>query len=95
MEYILLHIRSETTELDFYIEVDDAYMEIRKIELADGGILGFANSEISCRGTVLAATPLLPVEELALAPNVDVKIIDKQVFDAMWSQVVEVISKAN
>jgi hypothetical protein len=95
MRYVKIVTISDFTELKFYIELSDDNMENRKIELANGGILGFANIEISFHGTASADTPLLKDQEINSDTDSEVYDISKEEFELIWAKVVDGASLIN
>jgi len=95
MHYLKVKTLGDKTVLDFYFELHDDYMEQRKIEIANGTILGFACKEFSFRGTHLAKTPLLSMEELVKLSDTEVSIIDRETFESLWNEVNTVVGKVN
>ncbi|MEO7045304.1 MAG: hypothetical protein ABI091_08320 [Ferruginibacter sp.] len=75
--------------LEFFLEVDEKYLEKRKIELADGNLLGFAGGDIEFNGTTLAKEPLLTLVEINALPNIKAQEIDKEEFEDLWNRVME------
>jgi hypothetical protein len=95
MRYVKIINISNCLELNFYIELSNDNMESRKVELANGGILGFANTEISFHGTTLADTALLMDQEINSDPDTEIYDISKEEFELIWAQVVDASSLVN
>lgn len=72
----------------FYLELDNMNMERRKIEIANGKLLGFASNDIEFHGTVLAKEPLLTLSEINKMEKRNAHEIEKTEFEDWWGQVI-------
>ncbi len=92
MKYIkVISLNDPKTILTFFIELDDNFMETRKIELADGNLIGFAGIDVEFHGTVLAKEPLLTIPEINALSNRQAHEIDKEEFENLWEKVIAFI----
>jgi hypothetical protein len=76
------YIQIKTENLEFYIEIDDQRIEVRKVELADGGLLGFASKDTQFHGTTLDSKPILEKHDFKEIQ------ITKEEFEQIWDQVI-------
>lgn len=81
--------RSEAeVEGTFYIEIDERSFEIRKVELYNGALLGFACADVSFNGTELPKTQLLSADEINELPGMFAVEIDIAEFEDIWQRAV-------
>ncbi len=74
------YIQIKTESLEFYIEINDQRIEIRKVELANGGLLGFAGKDSQFHGTTLDSKPILENHEFR-----EIEIF-KEDFEVIWDK---------
>jgi len=88
MKYIKI---TSSNDLDivivFFVEVNENYIETRKIELSDGNLLGFAGKDIEFHGTTLARGPLLSIQEINALAHRKAHEIEKKEFEDLWDRV--------
>lgn len=79
---------SETdSECILYFELDDSSYELRKIELVNGALLGFAGADINFNGTELSQSQLFSLEEINDMAGMKAIEIDEAEFEDIWQQV--------
>ena len=84
MQYLKIQAVESNVNLEFYIEINDSRVEFRKVELAKGGLLGYASKDIQFHGTTLDKKPLLSLEELAKKHKVTE--LTKEEFELIWNR---------
>lgn len=91
MKYIkVTSTNNPATLLEFFIEVDEKFLEKRKIELSNENLLGFAGNDIEFHGTTLAKEPLISLSEINQLPNLEVHWISKNEFEDLWKRVMDI-----
>lgn len=76
------YIQIKTENLEFYIEIDDQRIEVRKVELANEGLLGFASKDIQFHGTTLDPKPILEKHDFKETQ------ISKEEFEQIWDRAI-------
>jgi len=74
--------------LIMYIELDEEFNELKKIELVGQALLGYASQSVEFNGTTLANTPLLSISELNAIDEMSAVVISKEEFYSIWDQVI-------
>jgi hypothetical protein len=87
----------DTSEKEFemviYLETNEENIEVRKIELSNGSLIGYADQEAGFNGTVLIETPLLSNNEINAIPGMSAVKITREEFESIWERVI--ISTSN
>ena len=93
MKYIKVIDKSEAeVECIFYIELDFDMYEIRKVELYNTALLGFASSDISFNGTELSKTQLIAESEINKISGMAAFEIQKADFEEIWEKAVSAMN---
>ncbi len=70
-----------------YSEIDQNRMETRSIEIWGNGTVGWADSESSINGTILALEPLPPLDIINQDDEFDGRPISKDDFEKQWDSI--------
>lgn len=93
MHYIkILSTNHSDLLLFFYIETDENFFEKRKIEIANDGLLGYADENFSYRETTLDENPLLTLQEINQISGMQAWEINQSEFDHYWNAALNVIT---
>jgi hypothetical protein len=88
MEFIDVNWRhnSEEDPVRLVSELDSDRYETRKLEFFSDGRVGFASARASSSNTQLSMAPIPSVQEINSDPQFHASRIEKQEFEALWSQ---------
>jgi hypothetical protein len=93
MKYIKVIDKCEAdVECIFYFEVDFDMYEVRKVELYNAALLGFASSDISFNGTELSKTKLFEASEINKISGMAAIEIENADFEEIWQQAVSALN---
>jgi len=93
MKYIKVIDKSDVeVEGVLYMEIDNNSFEVRKVELYNGALLGFAGSDINFNGTELYKTQLFEEAEINNIKGMKAIKIEKADFEAIWQQAISAMN---
>lgn len=72
---------------EFYSELDAQRFETRKVEIFNGGKVGYASVFHATKGTRLGIEPVPSIAEIRSQPEFEIKEISKADFEKKWEQV--------
>ncbi|MES2645498.1 MAG: hypothetical protein V4717_01385 [Bacteroidota bacterium] len=87
MDYIKT-VSKHDKNLIMYMEVDENFIELKKIELVENDLLGYASQDVEFNGTSLASTPLLSISEINAIENISAVKISREEFYSLWDRVI-------